>query len=633
MPYHPLRLRQPLLNRTPVEARWSAAAAHPRSPGWTWAGMSNDEAAATVAEWAAAARRAGGPGAVVVLDARPERLLSLRYRQWLAAHDGAYVAAPSDDLALATLAGAFAAPYGPLGWDRGRTRTVLSFGVPLLEGRIGPRCTAGVAPPEIVQIEARCSATAQRADRWVPIRPGTEAALALGLAHVIVHERRHDPEGLAQLAADGAFLSLIDDCGPQRAAALTGVPVGDLVELARRVSAGTPAVALAGADPGGGPLGRDEQHAIAALALLIGSFGREGGFVERRPLPVPAGFEAAAGLPAQTLADLAPGSVHLLLVDAATSGHALPRALVRRLLAPEARLVCLSPYLAGLGMDADLVIPAPAPLESFEELTSQADAPAASYALAAPILPAPADVLEPAAFVARLLRSSGSLAAASSNQDLLRRRVDALFAGGRGTLFDPSSRTTTPLAAAGSADAVWEALVGGGCWTDEAMPQRAAPPFAGRGRDVQARERLAQVGDSRQRREPAPGAAFPLALVPFGRNGAAGAAALPPSLAKIHRESDLEPAPGALLVHPQTAAECGLADGRPARLATPVGSTTARVCIDPAVMPGVVHVAIGPDPACFGDGVPRRAPADILAVCAVDRDATWRVTPARLEEV
>ena len=53
------------------------------------------------------------------------------------------------------------------------------------------RSRAGLRP-RWVHAEPRMSITGVKADEWVPIRPGTEGALALGMAHVIVREGLHD---------------------------------------------------------------------------------------------------------------------------------------------------------------------------------------------------------------------------------------------------------------------------------------------------------------------------------------------------------------------------------------------------------------------------------------------------------
>ena len=50
------------------------------------------------------------------------------------------------------------------------------------QGRAGVR-------GRFVQLESRMSQTGASADEWVPIRPGTEGVLALGLAHVIMRDK------------------------------------------------------------------------------------------------------------------------------------------------------------------------------------------------------------------------------------------------------------------------------------------------------------------------------------------------------------------------------------------------------------------------------------------------------------
>ena len=44
-----------------------------------------------------------------------------------------------------------------------------------------------------VQVESRMSLTGANADEWVPVKPGTEGVLALGLAHVILANKLRPP--------------------------------------------------------------------------------------------------------------------------------------------------------------------------------------------------------------------------------------------------------------------------------------------------------------------------------------------------------------------------------------------------------------------------------------------------------
>ncbi|MBL7119436.1 MAG: molybdopterin-dependent oxidoreductase [Dehalococcoidia bacterium] len=57
----------------------------------------------------------------------------------------------------------------------------------------------------VVVIDPRFTPTASKADEYIPIRPGTDTALALGLMHVILEERLHDPSFVAQYTV-GPFL-------------------------------------------------------------------------------------------------------------------------------------------------------------------------------------------------------------------------------------------------------------------------------------------------------------------------------------------------------------------------------------------------------------------------------------------
>src|SRR4030095_714877 len=80
-----------------------------------------------------------------------------------------------------------------------------------------------------VQVEYRMSQTGANADEWVPLRPGTEGVLALGLAHVIMNSGAHKP---ADAGAAGALLDGwaggLTDYTPQQVEKKTGIGAGPL---------------------------------------------------------------------------------------------------------------------------------------------------------------------------------------------------------------------------------------------------------------------------------------------------------------------------------------------------------------------------------------------------------------------
>ena len=72
---------------------------------------------------------------------------------------------------------------------------------------------------KIVYIDPRFSSTAAIADQWIPIRPGGDSALALGMINWIIENDRHDKEFLSKYSCgsllvrddDGKYLRGADD--------------------------------------------------------------------------------------------------------------------------------------------------------------------------------------------------------------------------------------------------------------------------------------------------------------------------------------------------------------------------------------------------------------------------------------
>ena len=88
---------------------------------------------------------------------------------------------------------------------------------------------------KIVHADPRFSVTAAKADEWLPVRPGTDAALALGIAHVLVRDGLCDKAFLkdhtfgfddwvdkAGKRQEGFRTMVLRDYPPSRAAEITG---------------------------------------------------------------------------------------------------------------------------------------------------------------------------------------------------------------------------------------------------------------------------------------------------------------------------------------------------------------------------------------------------------------------------
>jgi anaerobic selenocysteine-containing dehydrogenase len=88
---------------------------------------------------------------------------------------------------------------------------------------------------KIVTIDPHRSNTAAKSDWWIPVRPGTDAALALGLMHVLFRDGLEDRDYLERycLGADKLRDRVLNEYAPARVSQITGIPVVDIETLAR----------------------------------------------------------------------------------------------------------------------------------------------------------------------------------------------------------------------------------------------------------------------------------------------------------------------------------------------------------------------------------------------------------------
>ncbi len=100
------------------------------------------------------------------------------------------------------------------------------------------------AGARIVTIDPFRSKTAARSDWWLPIRPGTDAALALGLMHILWRDGRQDDDYLERHCLGAAELRAraLADYPPRRVAGITGLAVEDIERLAHEYGTSRPSL-------------------------------------------------------------------------------------------------------------------------------------------------------------------------------------------------------------------------------------------------------------------------------------------------------------------------------------------------------------------------------------------------------
>jgi hypothetical protein len=428
--------------------------------------MSVDSAIAKIADGI-------GKGACVVIDQRPWSAMSEIYRRFAAAIPvGRYVAIPSRDGAtLRAMERVAGIRVNSLGIDFEKLKTAIGIGTPLVDGWSAQNAVLARrnADPDfqIVQVEARQSATATAADRWIPARPGTEASVALAECE------RLRANGPALLVADGDACAGFDDSEVDAIAAANW-------ELAR-----------------------DALRLRSKLA-----------------------WESEPGVRLQSIQDR---TVGVLILGDAANGDVIAWPEIERKLAPGALIATLSPYADSLARRAHIRIPGFAAYEAAADVPTPPYAKDSSYEVAAALHPKPLGGISPAEVLSRIV------------PDL---------------------------------DADLDAVI---------KDRIAASKKAGAAKTARMPNGIAA-------REPSAVEAPALAAVSFGWRGN-GAGLSSPLITKLYQESGLRP--GSLLarIHPVTANTHGLHDRERAAIEVNGTIREKNICIDPAVMPGVIEMA------------------------------------------
>lgn len=131
---------------------------------------------------------------------------------------------------------------------------------------------------QLVVIDPRRTRSAKGADWHLAPRPGSDGALALGLAHVIVKEGLHDEAWLVQHTVGWPeYKASLAGYPPGRVAALTGLEEAEIVSLARLYAGKRPALVKISDGLNRNLNGGQNVRALCALPALTGQYGQRGG--------------------------------------------------------------------------------------------------------------------------------------------------------------------------------------------------------------------------------------------------------------------------------------------------------------------------------------------------------------------
>lgn len=416
----------------------------------------------------------------------------------------------------------------PIAYDLENSDCILSFGCGLLEGWGAPgrvmnawrlwheghpdkRCAT------ITQVEPRASNTASKADYWVAPRPGTEGALALGLAHVIIQEGLCDDRFLARHTFGfedwssseekphiGFKNMVLKQYSPQHVQNITGVDRKTIVSMARHFARAKAPVAIYGKGKDGQNGSLYEFMAVHSLNALVGRINRPGGvrLPDELPLsplpPVTTDAVADKGLKtprldqagtdrypfahslinnfAQAIVDGPKSPIDTLLVFSANPAFTVPDGgNFRKALKRIPFIVSFSPYRDETAYMADLILPDSTFLEKREDVVWPVGLQYPFYAFTDPVLSPVYNTRNTGDVLIKLAGAIGKPVGAAfpwrDYESVLKVRAKGLFEAGGGVVnYDPSVPPWQQAGAKGVQPGfsdfgeMWDTLLAGGFW-------------------------------------------------------------------------------------------------------------------------------------------------------------------------
>lgn len=448
-----------------------------------------------------------------------------------------------------------------------KAKAILSLGADFLGASASPVLFARqyaqfrTATPRgvLIQVEPSMSLTGANADLWQPARPGSEGALALGLANILISKFGVGADGLS---AD--LRTAIQPYTLDRTASETGIDKDRLQKIAGLLRERSPSLVLVGASATGYAHGYQTAAAAQALNVLLGNVGKT--------------ITSAGAFPFTQLAARSGGTRDLLSFISSAEKGALDVAFIygtnpaytapaylkfEEKFAKVPFKVVLSQFLDETAKSADVVLPLTSSLEDWG--THVAAYRPQQVALQQPLM----EKLYPET------RGLGDVLLA-----LVKTRASSTFAGFNDYYaYLREAMINLPAQYKGDvpADMFWNETVSKGVMN--------VPVTAGQ---LQSNTVAVSFPESK------PDAAFPLQLVPVTRLGLwDGRHANLPWIQESPDQITKSVWGSWAEIHPSTAASLGVATGDFVTVTSPQGSLTVPVYVYRGVHPEAVAIPVG----------------------------------------
>lgn len=170
--------------------------------------------------------------------------------------------------------------------DLGKTKYIVFLGRNYVEG-LSPSGAASLAAAygrgaTIIMVDPRQNNACLLSSEWVPIRPGTDLALLLAVAHVLIAENLYDKEFVDQYCEGFfEFAKGMKAYTPEWAATVTDIPAETIYAIARGLGNNKPASCIEQGykAPNGCNYANGTQtfRMVACVNALLGNYGQDGG--------------------------------------------------------------------------------------------------------------------------------------------------------------------------------------------------------------------------------------------------------------------------------------------------------------------------------------------------------------------
>ncbi len=550
--------------------------------GDTFQEISWDDAIALVAEKLSTIRKSGSPEKLACIADKEQGSVSGLFKRLLRTFGSPnFYAMPSLESYLEMTAKTVHGEGNTLGFDLENASFVLSFGAGIIEGWGSPvRCFKANASrkerhAKLYQIEPRLSNTAANADKWIPIKPGTEADLALGMCAVILKNNLFDSAAVANFKGGLNKLAALlqKEYTPAKTAEITGVNVSDIEKIATLFAKSDMPVAVFGKGRGDGAQSLKELAAVHTLNCLVGNINKKGGvFVQPQNgyLNFPnklmdgiadTGFvKNKAGQDVnqlfETITTSSQPAVEALFVYNANPCYALHDSKkVKQALGKIPFVVSFSSFLDETAKEADIILPTHTFIERLEDVPSGAGLAKTVVGLTKPVSQPVFNTKNPGDAVILIAKALEGNIAQSFEWESYEECLESVTAG------------------------IWDALSEDGyAVLSEGIPSGSVPVNVSFLADNPSTV-LAQ-GD------------YELTLIPIDnmRLISAGPAASPFAV-KTVSDKVLKGTDSVVEINPLTAR--GLKDNGYATLTTPMGSARVMVNFNEGMMPGVIGMVKG----------------------------------------